>query len=62
MKLFNSSNPMMSEKTFDVQSGYHGETMTVNGAVNKTLIFLANLISQQFFTALGNVLNELYLF
>lgn len=45
MKLFNSSNPMMNEKTFDVQTGFSGETMTVNGAVNKTLIFLAILMT-----------------
>jgi uncharacterized YccA/Bax inhibitor family protein len=45
MKLFKSSNPMMSEKTFDnYTESYQGEVMTVNGAVNKTLVFLAILI------------------
>lgn len=45
MKLFKSSNPVMNEKTFEnYTDSYQGETMTVNGAVNKTLIFLAILM------------------
>jgi uncharacterized YccA/Bax inhibitor family protein len=45
MKLFKSSNPMMSEKTFDSNVESHsGEAMTVNGAANKTLVFLAILM------------------
>lgn len=46
MGLFKSSNPVLSDKILD--KNYimvRKETMTVNGAINKTLIFLAILIS-----------------
>ena len=53
---FESSNPVMNEKAFQQAAGtvaHGGETMTVNGAVNKTLLLTAILL----FTTVFSYLN-----
>lgn len=46
MGLFKSSNPVLSDKILDKDYVMVNEgTMTINGAINKTLIFLAILIT-----------------